>query len=1009
MRTNAAQLLPFLLILLTVSGICGEAAERDMRFTPDPVSPRKIEVKSEGSLPIASEGKALCEVVIPAKSSSMLQYAGKQLAFYLKKIIGGEVTVRTEPSGNAAAFVLGTEGAKLAGFDLAGLDRDGYIIRTVGNRIVIAGNDDPSANPENPKSIPYMNERGTLNGVYEFLERFGGVRFYFPGEVGTVVPRRPDWQLPQIDIIDRPDETYRRVYYGREALGRKTVFYGGPTEKEIRMLSAFQTRQSTLFVPNCHGLAYLGLVQRFGKSHPEFFALRDNGQRIDGANPTNPHEVAGQLCFNNDGLKQVIYEDAKAFLTGQSAASRGVIMPNGKSYWEASRHRLPFFNIHPNDGLYPCRCPKCKPVFAAGYQASSNMIWKFKTDIAKKLKQEGIPGYLTMMAYGCYTDIPELDIPDNVIVQLAQAGPWNESNPAAQEKALAKLKAWKNKLGTKPYLWNYVVKTGNRGAALYVPSFTPKAVGSYFKKAAPDICGSFLQSDTDCWLFSFMNSYVFGKLMWNVSTDVEALMEEHFRLMYGPAAPEMKEFYDTMERHWMKDISGKIEDTPLGPVPVYPSYFKIWTEIYGPAEIERIGKLFDLAEKKASGDPEALKRVKFMRKEMWGQVLEGAEIFNRSANDRKLWTVYVPSAQEDKILIDGKLDEAAWKNAETVWLLPEKGKPAEVHTRVRLLADQDNFYVGIECDEPHTGKMVNAERGKDDIEMWRDNVTELFFSSGRDATFLYQIMLTSAGQVCDLRSENRRIDVRWESDLEYKHSVVPEKMWIAEVRIPRSSMPELAGNEFAVNFTRSRILTPECEVRNHYYSWFPRGYAGHTPENFGRAVFGIRPENKSVIRCGDFDGRVSGKRMYPDTRPAWHADAGFPADRQYFMTGGQSVRLERPEGSRVLRQFFDTNRLKAGMRYRLSFYLKLENVTNPENPREGFFMDLRFGKKGPDNVLFPLVPSLSGSQEWTRYQFEFTAPEGTGSDSHSTYIGFYLHKKAQGKVWIDHVELVPAE
>ena len=993
--------------LLAAAGICADAASA-ARFNPSPVIPRRIEIKSEAVIPVASEGKALCEVVVPAKSSPMLQYAGKQLAFYLEKIIGSKVAVKTKPSGNNTAFVLGSSGVKLAGFDLSGLDRDGYIIKTVGNRIVIAGSDDPRVNPEKQKSIPYMNERGTLNGVYEFLERFGGVSFYFPGEIGTVVPRKPDWKLPQIDIVDRPDMTYRRIYMAKSALGKKTVFYGGSTEREIRMLSAFQTRQSTLFMPNCHGLAYLGLVQRFGKTHPEYFALRDNGLRINGVNPTNPHEIAGQLCFSSDGLKQEIYLDAKAFLTGQSASSRGVVMPNGKSYWDASRHRLPFFNIHPNDGLYPCRCPKCKPVFAAGPQASSNLIWKFKTDIARKLKQKGIPGYLTMMAYGCYTNIPELDIPDNVIVQLAQSGPWNESNPASQAKALKKLHDWKKKLGTNPYLWNYVVKTGNRGAALYIPSFTPRAVGSYFKKAAPDICGSFLQSDTDCWLFSFMNSYVFGKLMWDISTDVDALMDEHFRLMYGPAAPEMKEFYDTMERHWMKDISGKIEDTPLGPVPVYPSYFKIWMEIYGPAEIERINKLFDSAEKKASGSPDALKRVKFMRKEMWGQVLEGANIFNRSANDRKLWTIYVHPAQE-KIRIDGKLDEAVWKTAETIWLLPEKGKPAEVHTRVRMLADQDNYYVGIECDEPHTDQMVNIDRKTDDIEMWRDNVTELFFSSGRDASFLYQIMLTSAGQICDFRSEKRMQNVGWNSGLEYKHSIIPGKMWIAEVQIPRKSMPELNEKEFAVNFTRSRILKPGFKVGNLYYSWFPRSYAGHTPENFGSAIIGIRPECKSVIRCGDFDGRVIGKRMYSGKRPAWHTeDTNFVPDRQFFMTGGQSVRLELPGGNREMRQFFHKKELKAGTRYRVSFYLKLENVVNPKKRTAGFFMDLRFGKKGPDNALFPLNPSPLGSMEWNRYQFEFTAPEGTGTDR-SPYLGFYLPKEARGKVWIDHVEMFPVK
>jgi hypothetical protein len=247
--------------------------------------------------------------------------------------------------------------------------------------------------------------------------------------------------------------------------------------------------------------------------------------------------------------------------------------------------------------------------------------------------------------------------------------------------------------------------------------------------------------------------------------------------MYGPAAAEMKEFYDTLERHWMKDIVGKIVDTPVGLQPVFPTYFELWAKIYNPTEIGRVNKLFDLAEKKAAADPDALKRVKFMRRELWGPVLEGAEEFNRSANNRKLWTIHVPEA--GKITVDGKLDEESWKKAETVWLLPAKDKPAEVQTRVRMLADRDFYYVGIECDEPFTDKMVCVKRKKDDVELWRDNVTEIFFSSGRQASFRYQIMLSSIGDICDLRAENRKEDLGWDSGMEYRHSVVPGKRWAA--------------------------------------------------------------------------------------------------------------------------------------------------------------------------------------------------------------------------------------
>ena len=992
--------------LLMLCALLGAAeTPRVPEFHFEPTIPRRIEVGTEPVLALAAGGKALCEVVVPAKSSPMLRFAGSQLALYLGKIIGSEVPVRSAVSENAAAFVLGPAGAALAGFDLGKLDRDGYIIRTVEKGIVIAGIDDPVADPA--KRNPHFNERGTLNGVYEFLERFGGVRFYFPGEIGTIVPRRKDWRIPRIDIIDRPDNPYRQIYYGKEALGRKTAYYRGLPEEEIRMHSNLQTRMSTLRLPFGHGLAYLGLVQRFGKTHPEYFALRENGEWHNGSRVASKHDVAGQLCFSSEGLKEEIYRDAEAFLSGRPASSRGAVMRNGRSGWQQSVFSRPFFNLGPNDGMYQCRCPKCRPQFAGGPQTSSNLVWKFVADIAGKLKKNGIPGFVTMSAYSCYITIPELELPDNILMKYCTAGPWNENNPGLQAQAVEQLKAWTKKAGHKLVLHTYICKTSGKTPVLDIPPSTPRAVGCFFKKTAPYISGALAEAGTDCWLFNFMNYYVFGKVMWDASTDVDALLEEHFRLMYGPAAAEMKAFYDTLERHWMKDIIGRFVDTPLGPQPVCPSYFDLWTKVYSPAEIARIGKLFDLAEKKAENDPDALARVKFMRREMWGPVLAGAERFKQSASDRKLWTLYAPEAQ-GPIQIDGKLDEAAWQKALPVWLYPSmKIAGVEVHTRVKMLFDKENFYVGIECDEPHTDKMICGKRADDDIEMWRDNLAELLFSSGPRDEFYYQIMLTSAGNFCDLRCEKLRLDTKWNSGLEYKCSVVPGKCWIAEVRIPRNSMPEIKDGTFAANFSRGRILKPECGVRVPHYRWFP-DVARKSAQNCGTVVLGTAPGSASVISCGDFDGPVAGNRIRVGKTTAWISSGPITVDKRNFVTKGQSVRLELPGGGRLLRQKIDPGQLKPGTRYRLSFYLKLENVVNRKNPRSGFFMDIRFGKKGTDNVLFPVNPSLLGSRDWTRYQFDFTVPEGVGTAG-SPYIGFYLPAGAEGKVWIDHAEIVPVE
>ena len=975
--------------LTSVSQLFAQANAQ--RFNPKAVSPRFFKTDSKVKLTIAAQGKALCEVVVPGNNRNTV-FAGQQLSEYLSAIIGSKVNVVPKASGKVPAFILGAPGAKLAGCDLKKLDRDGYIIKTVGNNIIIAGTDDKSAMLSKTAGF---NERGTLYGVYEFLERFAGVRFYFPGEIGTIVPQKKDWVLPGIDIADRPDNQHRTTYcVGLKELGNgKLNFYDDKIANDVQRLSAFQIRTSTLNLPNCHGLAELFLVQRFAKSNPEFFALRENGKRHDGSVVTRGSDVDGQLCFANEGLKEVIFQDAKAFLTGKPASSRGI------HHWVRSRHSLPFFNIMPNDSNFPCKCPPCNKAYTAGPQASSDFIWKFKTDIARKLQQEKVPGYCTMMAYSNYRDIPKVDIPSNVIVMLALTGPWNELNPS-QPNFYQLLKEWNKKLNAKTYLWTYTTKCGNLIAD--IPGFTPRAVGSFFKKTAPWSFGAFLESETDFWLFNFMNYYVFGKVMWDVNTDVDALIAEHLKLMYGAAAPQMKDFYDTLERHWLKDIMGNIRETMIGPQAVLPSQFEIWTKIYGPKEIARVNALFDSAEKAVAKDKMALKRVKFMREQMWGRILEGAKRFAKHNNDNKLWTIYVAPANE-KITIDGKLDEPIWKKAAPVWMLPRTKEKTEVHTRVRMLADKDYFYVGIECDEPRTDKMLCAKRQPDESAMWQDNLVELFFASKPSDDFLYQIMLTSAGMVCDLRFSLNVLDTKWNSGLTFKPGVIPGKMWVAEVKIPRKSMPELKGNTFVVNFTRGRKLDPSIKVVEPYYTW--NKFLKQKAENCGTAIIGTKPDSRSIVAISDFDAPFKGGRFLYEGKDFWWVEKKMIIDREIFRTAGASMKIHA-DGGRVLRQYISQSKIKSNTRYKLSFFIKLKDVTGGKAaPGSGITADVRFGNPGKNFVFYPFKQPLTGTMEWTRFEFEFTTPDKVGTQI-KPYIGFYLHNKCTGSAWIDHIECV---
>ena len=80
--------------------------------------------------------------------------------------------------------------------------------------------------------------------------------------------------------------------------------------------------------------------------------------------------------------------------------------------------------------------------------------------------------------------------------------------------------------------------------------------------------------------------------------------------------PFMRQVYKALEKHWVKDIMTNIRETSAGPQAVMPSQYDLWSKIYSPAEVKRIEKLFDEAEKAAAKDKSSLERIKFMRKEL---------------------------------------------------------------------------------------------------------------------------------------------------------------------------------------------------------------------------------------------------------------------------------------------------------------------------------------------------------------------------------------------------------
>ena len=964
------------------------------QFAPKPESPRFCKL-GKRSLTLIEKGKVKFQVYVAPNAYGSVKNAGKELAELLTEIAGTPVKVVNKLPAAKDVILLRVGDKAFAAaskIDLKKIDRDGYVIAARGNQILIAGGD----------AAEKDFGAGTLYGVYEFLERFADARFYFPGRHGTLLPRKKDWRVPEMTLYDRPDSQYRKIYWKGLDYGNTFWYENEVGQKKGEAQQQNRLRQSTLLLPNCHGLAYLNYVKRFAKSRPEYFAVKPDGTRADGSLIRYPSDRNGQLCFSSNIMEE-IYQDAKAILSGPAAVEKRKI----KGLYSRWAHTQTFFNLMPNDSMARCRCDKCRPHFPdrknAGWspytKEGADFLWKKLLSVPNRLKKEKVPGFVTMMAYDLCRYVPADPIPDNVIMQVAVSGPWKERKAEKQAQDDANVKNWVKKLGSKVYLWNYATKLAVRTVPS-APNFTPKVIGDYYKRMYKYSFGTFLEAESDCWFFGHLNFYVFSKVMWDHTTDVAALLKEYRERMFGAGAAPMKEIMDSLEDHWLNKVLGNTVDTDIGPVTTPPSEYKLWNEIYSPKEVKRINALFDKAEKLASRDKAAVERIRMVRRSLWGPVVDAAAAYFRKNAAVDYWRTTVGMLKKgEKIKIDGKGDDPAWKNAPYISMIPLQKNEAEVLTFVKLLADKENFYFLFDCREPYTAKMRQTKRPFDDVNMWEDNAVEIHLDTNCKRLDSCQIIVDSRGEIADLYNVPGKLSYnwKWNSKAEAKTTCIPGKGWFAEVRVPRKSLPPVKKGAIVANFNRHRTINGMTV--HPYYTWTPFAKSFGDLPNFGVLHLGALPE-KNLYTDGEF--KVTGIKGAKGS--SWFNWGPMPhRDTKVFRSAGISLRLE-VEGKRSA-VIHRVESLKPDTTYRLSFFIRQENVKLLPGKRpqaSGFYIRI---DDGNGVVRYFPSPVVFGSVPWSRWEYTFTTSSKKPGTASKPYHHYVL-RNVTGKVWLDNMELV---
>jgi cyanophycinase len=203
------------------------------------------------------------------------------------------------------------------------------------------------------------------------------------------------------------------------------------------------------------------------------------------------------------------------------------------------------------------------------------------------------------------------------------------------------------------------------------------------------------------------------------------------------------------------------------------------------------------------------------------------------------------------IVVDGKLDDAAWSAANSVeFLFPwDFQTGAKQKTVARVLWDDRHLYVGYACDDAD----IVAHFDQRDDPTYRDDAVEIFINPNPRQSLYYGLEMNAKATLYDYfyafpQLLIKRLDftgVQLATHLRGTLNQTQDKDegWSLEVAIPWSNFEELAsklppepGSTWTANLNRWDGVEPNRRLSLWSDSALPRAHP-HNPQRFGQLVF----------------------------------------------------------------------------------------------------------------------------------------------------------------------------
>lgn len=351
---------------------------------------------------LKSNGESLSsyKIVVPADKSASVQYAAEVFQKYVKLGTNVEIPIVTDATSEGTHEIMIGDTARTEdeGIDFSALGAESFTIKTVGNDLLIAG-----------------NQRGVLYGVYEYLEALG-YRFYAADAQYTP-------KAQNIFIAQGFERSWEPMFYWRETMYMTTNDYSvGSKEAKAEWCVANKVNSNYVRQALKTETKYGGSVGWIGgdqymvhtarkflpytpvmaTEHPDWFAREDGRILVSGTDgyDTDP-------CWSNEEALDYIYDKMLETIDNDGVSN--------------------MVSLSMNDTTSYCKCETCSEQQAE--YGVSGWFYRAVNKIAVRLKEDRPNVKLDTIAYSYAIDPPDIVLEDNVVVRLCLGACRWHTNP----------------------------------------------------------------------------------------------------------------------------------------------------------------------------------------------------------------------------------------------------------------------------------------------------------------------------------------------------------------------------------------------------------------------------------------------------------------------------------------------------------------------------------------------------------------------------------------------------